>query len=504
MSNNIRLGYSGIISFGSRVSSLFTGLIFITLVTRHLTQSDFGLWQLILSIISYSVYPNVIVDYWAVRDIARGEKHAKTAILFGLILSVGGMGLYLVISFLSAPKVGEQYIFFIIALAQVPLSYLSITLQTLSQAARPQTVGIAFMIFEIIKVVIAIMSFYTVGITLSVAILAVLGALVAQCAVLLIMLPRELYKRSFDKQIVKRWLKIAWLPCFVTVSGYIGTIDSLVVTMITGSTLALANYRAAYVIAALISHAGAFTFALYPKLIGGAGLGESRYVTKLMMLFSIPMSAGLFILSIPLLSVLGTSYKEAYIVLWLAIPVVINITINQLFDSILTGAEKVDVIKSSFRGYMKSRLFTVPEISLFAGLISIVTISISSYWLTLIHASYIIISITWAVIVLIISLPGIFIKWKMMQKSNITFEFPWKNIGIYGLASIVMSLGLLAGGAYNFKHLSTFDLVAKIMGYTALAVSIYTPIVFVLDKEFRVMTYKSIEILKELRNSGSR
>ena len=70
-------------------------------------------------------------------------------------------------------------------------------------------------------------------------------------------------------------------------------------------------------------------------------------------------------------------------------------------------------------------------------------------------------------------------------------------------ASIVMSLVLIAGGAYNLQHSSTFDLVAKIIGYTALAVSIYTPIVFVLDKEFRVMTYKSIETLKVLRNRDS-
>ena len=99
------------------------------------------------------------------------------------------------------------------------------------------------MVFEAIKVVIAVLAFFTVGITLNVAIIAVLGALVAQCIVLLLMLPRELYTQRFDKGVVKRWLKIGWLPSFVTVSGYIGTVDSLIVTLITGSTLALANYR---------------------------------------------------------------------------------------------------------------------------------------------------------------------------------------------------------------------------------------------------------------------
>src|ERR671933_213080 len=58
------------------IFSVFNGLVFILLVTRHLTQHDFGLWQLILSIITYSALPNVVVDYWAIRDIARGQRVA--------------------------------------------------------------------------------------------------------------------------------------------------------------------------------------------------------------------------------------------------------------------------------------------------------------------------------------------------------------------------------------------------------------------------------------------
>ena len=505
MSRNIRVGYSGFISFGSRLLSLFTGLIFITLITRNLSQYDFGLWQLILSIISYSVLPNVIVDYWAVRDLARGERYASTAVLFSLILSMGGMAMYLIISSLSAPHVdkGGQFLYFALAIAQVPLSYLSITLQTISQAARPQSVGIAFIAFELVKVIVAIFAFFKLGITINVAIAAVLFALVAQCLVLYFMQPRELYSKSFDRRAVARWLRLSWLPAFVTFAGYIGTVDTLVVTVITGSTLVLAYYRAVNVIAALVSHAGAFTFALYPKLIGGGMVSESRYVTILTMMFGIPMGTGIFVLSAPLLAVLGHDYSKAYVVLWLAVPIVMIGSVHQIFESVLTAREKVDAAKSSFKDYAKSRLFTVPQITLFGSIISLIALGIVFYWLKSIQADPVTMAAAWSIIVICVSSPGLLIKWKMMQNSNITFQFPWRNIATYSIASAVMAATLVFAGASTISYTSTLHLVLKLLAYTAFGAAIYFPLVFAFDKDFRVLAYKSIDTARTIRKRWS-
>ena len=88
----------------------------------------------------------------------------------------------------------------------------------------------------------------------------------------------------------------------------------------------------------------------------------SRYVTNLVMLFSLSISAGVFILAVPLLSVLGPAYSNTYMIVWLGIP------FHQVFDTILTASEKVDVAKSSFKNYVKSRLFTLSEIALFGNI----------------------------------------------------------------------------------------------------------------------------------------
>jgi O-antigen/teichoic acid export membrane protein len=452
----------------------------------------------------------MIVDYWVIRDLARGERQSRTAVLFSLLLSAAGMATYMLISILSIQKVGgnAEFSFFILGLAQVPLTYLSITLQAISQAVRPQSVGVAFIIFEAVKVLVAVFAFFEFGITLNVAMTAVLFALVAQCAVLLIMQPRSLYSSSpsFNKQIIKRWLKLAWLPAFITFAGYLATFDGLVVTIITGSTLALANFRAANVIATLVSYVGAFTFGLYPKMIegGGGALSESRYVTKLIMLFSLPMATGLFILGIPLLSILGPVYANAYMVLWLGIPFMVVGSLHQVFQSILTAREKVDVIvKSSFKDYMKSRLFIVPEIVLIGNIIGLIVLIPVSYWLALNHASPVTLAVAWSIIALVVSSPSLIIEWKMMQKSNSTFDFPWKNTAVYTLASIAMAIVMIASGAHDILYKSTVELVLKLLAYGLLAIAVYTPIVFVVDKEFRIMAYRSIEVVKAMRRPST-
>ena len=498
MSKNIRVGYSGFISFGSRILSLFTGLLFIVLVTRNLSQYDFGLWQLILSIVTYSVLPNVVIDYWILRNLARGERNATTAILFSLMLSVGGLALYILISLFSAPTVGGKFLFFAVAMAQVPLTYLAVTLQTISQAARPQSVGIAFMVFETIKVATALVAYFVFNVTLTVAITAVLLALVAQCIVLLLMQPRHLYSRSFDREAVKRWVKTAWLPAFATFAGYIGTVDSLIVTALTASTLVLANYRAANVIAAMVSHAGAFAFGLYPKLIGGGSTSESSYVMTLTMMFTIPMTVGIFVLAVPLLSVLGSGYVSAYPVLWLGVPIVAIGSVHQIFEAVLTGHEKIDVTNASFKQYSKSRLFTVPSITLYGSIISLVALSGAIYWLNSTHASPVTMAVAWSVIVICVSSPGLIIKWIMMKKTGITFRIPWRKMATYGIGSAVMAVVLIVTGAPNIKHTSTIELVIELLAYLALGSAIYFGIIYALDRTFRLIASRSIEIARAM------
>ena len=45
--SNIRVTYTGLIALAIRLSSIITGLVFILIVTRQLSQEEFGTWGVI-------------------------------------------------------------------------------------------------------------------------------------------------------------------------------------------------------------------------------------------------------------------------------------------------------------------------------------------------------------------------------------------------------------------------------------------------------------------------
>ena len=97
--SGIRVTYSGLVTFGINLISVVTGLVFTLIVTRTLSIEEFGTWGLINGVIIYAMVISPIVTYWVSREVARGERTAKTAIISNGMLSIAGVGIYLVAAF---------------------------------------------------------------------------------------------------------------------------------------------------------------------------------------------------------------------------------------------------------------------------------------------------------------------------------------------------------------------------------------------------------------------
>ena len=102
--SSIRVTYSGLISLIVSLVSVITGTIFTLIVTRSLTQQDFGTWGLMGGMISYVLVVEPIISFWVTRQTARGMNLGKTSLISSSFFSVGGMIVYVLI----AISVGEQ------------------------------------------------------------------------------------------------------------------------------------------------------------------------------------------------------------------------------------------------------------------------------------------------------------------------------------------------------------------------------------------------------------
>ena len=79
--NDIRVTYSGLIAFLVGIGSIVTGTVFTLIITRQLSVEEFGTWNLIGSIIAYTLLLESPIFFWITREIARDKKSAKTGIV---------------------------------------------------------------------------------------------------------------------------------------------------------------------------------------------------------------------------------------------------------------------------------------------------------------------------------------------------------------------------------------------------------------------------------------
>ena len=111
--SGIRVTYSGLISLGVGLVSVFTGIIFTLIVTRQLTPDEFGTWGLLGTLIAYAVIIEPIISYWTTRDIARGGESGKTAIVSSGLFSIGGLLIYIIfVDSKSRPKFQKTFLVF--------------------------------------------------------------------------------------------------------------------------------------------------------------------------------------------------------------------------------------------------------------------------------------------------------------------------------------------------------------------------------------------------------
>ncbi len=78
--SNIRVTYTGFISFFVAIITVITGSIVTLILTRTLSQEEFGTWGLIGGITQYVIVFGAIITFWSTRDIARKIESGKTAI----------------------------------------------------------------------------------------------------------------------------------------------------------------------------------------------------------------------------------------------------------------------------------------------------------------------------------------------------------------------------------------------------------------------------------------
>jgi len=478
----IRLKYSGLIVFASHILSATSGLAFVLMITRTVSTEEFGIWGNINDLSNYFILLSGVIPFWATRFIAREHtESAKTGLIANLFISVVGTSIYLVLVpiIVSALQISSIYaILYTVVSVQILELHIISALEAALRAKQPQTIGYGLLIFGMSRVILGFTLILLFKLGLQGALYSIITSYAIQIAFYLKLTAKEL-KESVNWGYLKEWVKAAPIVVYDIV-GYRIVAFSLILLFIYGGELARAYQGAAASFTIVISYSSFLAFALYPRLLSGSSSEDVSVSLRLVMMFAIPMTIGVIVLSDSYLTMLKGVYSEARPVLLLLSTSVLCLTLSQVFNTVVSGKERVDAkAKIAFSELVKSRLFllfTLPYIQSVVTLPAIFVILTSIAKTSLEAATYL------ALVTLLSNLAMLIVRYLIARKC-LVFNFPWNSVFKYSLASAAMATVLLV-----IPHPTRISVTAA---FTLLGAAVYLTTLMLIDKEAKSLA-KSI------------
>ncbi|MGQ9460510.1 MAG: hypothetical protein ACUVRA_04695 [Candidatus Bathyarchaeaceae archaeon] len=472
--SEIRLKYSGLVVFASHILSVATGFAFVLMIARSVSTKEFGIWWNIGDVFNYFVLLAGVLPFWTTRFIARERAgSAKTGLVANTLISIASAFIYLASlpTILSVLQIESIYaILYTIMSIQILELHIASSLEAILRAKQPQTIGYGLLISEMCKVVLGFMLIIQFKSGLQGALYSMIISYTIRIIFYIKVTAKEL-RESARWSYLKEWTKASSINIYNIVGNRIAAF-TLIFLFIYGGEAARGHYGAAMTFANVIGYSSLLAFALYPRLLSGSSSEDISVSLKMVLMFAIPMTAGVMVLSDSYITILKVVYAAARPVLILLAIAALCLSISEVFSTIVLGTERVDAkAKIPFRELIKSRLFllfTLPYIQ------SAVTLPVTFFVLAYITRTPLEAATYLALITLFASLAMLIVTY-IIARRCVVFSFPWKSLSKYALASALMMIVL-----FVIPHPTT---VLKTLALTLLGAVIYLAVVIFIDKE---------------------
>ena len=273
--------------------------------------------------------------------------------------------------------------------------------------------------------------------------------------------------------------------------------DVVIFALMVGSVEGIAFWTAAVLLPNIISNSALVSVAVYAKLLKEGKMDDLRRNITQIFFFAFPLSAIVIVFAEPGLFILNPIYQIVYpIVIIVTFHAILN-TLSTVFQSILKGVETVDVDEeSTFKQYVKSKLFQIPTLLL---------IQYSAYIILLMimlrvaspDANLIDLLTYWSIILLSTQIPITICYYIMIRKHlQITFE-----LGMI-LKYLVISLVVFSLTYYLIEQFLEYDnnnfvFIPNVLLFIMIGIFGYISITYLVDSRTKQLVSEIINELKE-------
>jgi len=497
--SNIRVTYSGLLTFVFGIFGIFTGLLLTIILTRSLTPTEFGTWGLIITLLGYVVFIEPIISYWTTREVARKNLVGSTAIFSSMIFSCGGIAIYLIIAYVFGFNTDANNSILIFAVILIPSIFLNKTLMAIVFGWKPHLVSYGMLAYGIFQVPFSFLFVFHLDMGVSGIILSTLIANIASTMVYAIY-SRNIIKTKIQIDYLKKWLKLFWLPTlYPGIFNILTILDVAIFSLNVGSMTGLAFWIVSMTLPNLIAQAATISRVVYPKLIGEKTKDYLTSNITLFFYFLIPLTSLSIIFAKPILFLLNPFYEQAFLIAIFASIFTFFNTSSHVFQLFLMGKEDVDANdKSHFIDYIKSKLFTVPSILISQYVIYLIILTIILFVFKHDHSELQLV-LYWSILAMIISIPFSIYLFSLVKKT-FTLKLESKLILKYFLVSItIFTIIYLITEEFLVYTENIFEFIPQLLLFMITGVISYLLITYFVDLRIRKLF---AAIINQLKNNS--
>ena len=494
--SDIRITYTGLVSFFISMIAMIAGILFTLILTRTLTQEEYGLWSLISSLIGYVMISNLIISYWSTRETAREIESGKTAVAGTMVLSIISIIGYIVLSILMGIQTETNLKILLFSSILIPPMFLHGILNAINLGWKPQVISYGSIAFGISQIPFALFFVYYLDYGVYGVVLTNVIAFSINIVILFKYAKNKL-KNQLQLFFFKSWLKLSWLPLYPGLFILVDTFGIVIFSSITGSVLGIAIWAAANVSPGIIKNVQLISRAVYPKLLEGDKKNYLEDNTIHLFYFNFLMTGLVIVFAKPALFILNPIYQEASIVVSILAMRNFFYVLTSIFIQNLGGDETVDMNKNvTFMQYCKSRLFYPNTLRLIQAsfFISLLPIGV----IILLQNNFEMMDLLnfWALLLLIFTIPltiYLYIKTKKILNFSVHHTVRLKYVIV---TFIVFSLTYFLLEEFLEYNESLTVFIPQLFMFLIFGTSSYFALTFAIDKKTRILV-KSI--IKEIR-----
>ena len=499
--NDIRVNYVGVISFFSNIVLLIGGLFFSIMVSRSLDPEDFGVWILILGMVSHVLIIEPVSSYWITRKVSRGHKLAKTGIVNSVILSGGGSIIYLGLILYVNTTLEIDFAVLIVSLLFIPIVFIQNIISAISLGCKPQVYSYGRIIALIFKILVGILLVFILELGVMGFIIALIIENIIWGSTMLFLIRTKDVFGTIDKNFIKYTFSMSWLTLYMNINILIRNVDILIFPIITGSLTVVAYWGIGIAISRFIEYSGSMTQGLYSKILA---TGDARYAIDnlhYMLFIAIPILALIIALSKQMLFILNPLYGHISIPIILFSFHMFLFTIFVFSINILRGKDEVDVDKkNNFKKYVNSDLFQTSTISLIYSISYIITLVILLYSGIFGDTDLEMVTGWTATLLAFTAIFTIYTLILLKRKHSISLPYASMIKYVLGTIPLIVIINYVSGQFFVYSS-DLIHLVTQTLLLTSIGLTAYLSITITIDKPCRNLIIKCLMEINKIRKS---